>query len=203
MRSGESRILIVSSVDGGATWSKPVDIADDPPGKGNNHDHPQAAFALDGRVIVVWRDRRCCGGAFSSNYQLFARALSVTSSGVTASSNSVQVTDSPQAPNQVQNVDEYLGLVVGAEGVSVAWNQPLNGVASSYFHRIPLSAFPASASTQPVVVVTPGGGAGTASTSAGTGPNTAGAPQGSSPAALASVVCMMLVVGTRRRRNRA
>ena len=194
MRSGDSRILMVSSVDGGATWSKPVDIADDAAGKGNNHDHPQAAFAPDGRVIVVWRDRRCCGGAFSSNYQLFARALSVTSSGVTASSNSVQVTDRAEAPNQVQNVDEYLGLVVGVEGVSVAWNQPLNGIASSYFRRIPLSAFPESASTQPVVVITPGGRAGM--------PNSAGVTQGASAAALALAVCVMLVVGTGRRRDR-
>ena len=198
MRSGESRILTVSSVDGGATWSRPVDIADDPTGKGNNHDHPQAAFAPDGRVIVVWRDRRCCGGAYSSNHQLFARALSVTPSGVTASSNTVEVTDSAQPPNQVENIDEYLGLVVGAEGVSVAWNQPRNGIASSYFRRMPLSAFPASATTRPVVGVGPGAGGGGAP--AGPTPNTANAPQGLSSAALAAAVCAMLAVGIRRRR---
>src|SRR5579864_8640206 len=80
-RSGESRILVVVSVDGGTTWSAPADVADDPAGRGNQHDHPQIAFAPNGDPIVVWRDRRCCGGGWQSGYQLFARPLSISSTG--------------------------------------------------------------------------------------------------------------------------
>ena len=142
-RSGESRILVADSVDGGVTWSSPVDVADDAAGGDNHHDHPQLAFAPDGRAIVVWRDRRCCGGGWSSKYQLFARALRVSSAGAFPSGPAVQVTDAAQQPNSSTMLDEYLGLAVGSEGVSVAWNQPRAGVASTTYRRLPLSEFSA------------------------------------------------------------
>jgi len=140
-RSGESRILVVTSLDGGVHWSRPADIAGDPPGIANQHDHPQVAFAPDGRLIVVWRDRHCCDGSWTSPYQLWARALTVTARGPVARGRIVQVTDRPQQPNSQTMFDEYLGIAVGPEGLSVAWNQPRNGVASSFFRRLPLSVF--------------------------------------------------------------
>jgi len=139
-RSGESRVLAVTSVDGGVHWSRPFDVAGDRPNLGNQHDHPQIAFAPDGRLIVVWRDRRCCGGSWSSAYDLYARALTFTSRGVRLG-RTVQVTDKPQQPNSSSNFDEYLGMAVGREGLSVAWNQPRAGVASTFYRRIPLTAF--------------------------------------------------------------
>ncbi len=140
-RSGESRILVAASVDGGVHWTAPVDVADDPPGHGNQHDHPQVAFLPDGRVAVVWRDRRCCGGAFLANYQLFARALTIGPSGSITPGTTVQVTDAPEQPNLVPLLDEYLGATAGPEGLSVAWNEPWGGVAGSTYRRLPLSAF--------------------------------------------------------------
>ena len=140
-RTRESRILIATSMNGGQTWSRPVDVTGDPAGTGNEHDHPQIAFAPDGRLIVVWRDRRCCGGSWSSSYQLFARAMTLTAKGAVRGGRIVQVTNKPQSPNSVSNLDEYLGIAVGPEGLSVAWNQPHAGVASTYFRRIPLAAF--------------------------------------------------------------
>ena len=140
-RTNESRIMAVTSVNGGATWSQPVEVTTDPEGLVNQHDHPQIAFAPDGRLIVVWRDRRCCGGSWSSSYQLFARALTFAANGSLHGGRIIQVTDKPQAPNSVSNLDEYLGMAVGPEGLSVAWNQPRAGVASTYFRRIPLAAF--------------------------------------------------------------
>ncbi|HMC72006.1 MAG TPA: sialidase family protein, partial [Mycobacteriales bacterium] len=139
-RSGESRILVVTSIDGGAHWSAPADVAGDPPGLGNQHDHPQIAFAPDGRLIIVWRDRRGTDGAWSSPYQLFARALLVTSRGAVAPGRVATVTARPQQPNSSTMFDEYLGITVGREGLSVAWNQPKNGVAASYYRRIALSS---------------------------------------------------------------
>ena len=145
-RSGESRILLATSVDGGVTWSSPVDVADDPPGHGVGHDHPQIAFAPDGRLIVVWRDHRCCATGWTSGYQIFARALTISDTGAVIPGAATQLTDAPQQPNSSTSADEYLGLSVGAEGVSVAWNQPRAGTASSTYRRVPL---PAAAARKP------------------------------------------------------
>jgi len=139
-RSGESRVLVVTSVDGGAHWSSPADIAGDPRGLGNQHDHPQIAFAPDGRLIVVWRDRRGTDGAWTSPYELFARALLVTSRGAVARGRVVTITAKPQQPNSSTMFDEYLGIAVGREGLSVAWNQPKGGVATTYYRRLALTS---------------------------------------------------------------
>jgi len=144
-RSGVSRILVVTSVDGGVSWSAPIDVADDPPDDGAEHDHPQIAFAPDGELIVVWRDRRCSGTGFSVPYRIFGRALSFDgASGALVAGQAVQVTDGPQMPNTNPQFDEYLGMAVGPEGLSVAWNQPRNRVAGTTYRRIPF--------------ITPGGG---------------------------------------------
>jgi hypothetical protein len=50
-----------------------------------------------------------------------------------------EVTDGPQQPGSSNLLDEYLGMTVGPEGLSVAWNQPKNGVATTFFRRLPLS----------------------------------------------------------------
>src|SRR5213079_1037287 len=55
-----SRILLRSTADGGKTWSKRIDVADDPivKGKPNQHDHVASTWLADGRLVVSWRDRR-------------------------------------------------------------------------------------------------------------------------------------------------
>jgi len=56
-------VLLVSSKDGGTTWSGAVRINDDPvgtgtPGVGPAQRHPKVLVAPNGRVDVVWHDRR-------------------------------------------------------------------------------------------------------------------------------------------------
>jgi hypothetical protein len=135
----ESRILVATSVDGGAHWSGPKDVSGAPPGSVDQRDHPEIGFAPDGRLFVVWRDRRCCGGSWSSAYQILARAVHVGAHGVAGFGRIAEVTDGPQQPGSSNLLDEYLGMTVGPEGLSVAWNQPKNGVATTFFRRLPLS----------------------------------------------------------------
>src|SRR5581483_8045842 len=139
-RSGVSRILIVTSVDGGITWSDPFDVTDDPAADAAEHDHPLIAFAPDGRLVVVWRDWRCSGTGFSVPYRILSRALTFDASGGLTPGQVVQVTDGPQVPNANTKFNEYFAMAVGPEGVSVAWNQPRDGVASTTYRRIPLPA---------------------------------------------------------------
>ncbi|HEX2699007.1 MAG TPA: sialidase family protein [Acidimicrobiales bacterium] len=55
--------MFTRSLDGGLTWSAPKRLNDDPPGSGAPatgpaQRHPKASVAPDGRVDVVWQDRR-------------------------------------------------------------------------------------------------------------------------------------------------
>jgi hypothetical protein len=156
-RSGESRILVIDSLDGGVSWSKPVDVDDDPAGKGNEHDHPQVAFLPDGRVTAVWRDRRCCGGKYTDKYQIFARPLTIDAAGAITAGDAVQVTDAPQEANSSSSTNEYIGVSAGPEGLNVAWDQTVDGTPQSFYRRVPLSAFPASADTAPTTPASPSG----------------------------------------------
>lgn len=55
-RFDASDVLLVKSTDGGATWSAPVRVNDDAPGKSNFM--PALDIAPDGRVDVAFHDRR-------------------------------------------------------------------------------------------------------------------------------------------------
>src|SRR4051812_44101202 len=154
-RSGESRILVSDSVDGGAHWSKAADVTDDPPGKGNQHDHPQVAFLPDGRATVVWRDRRCCGGRYSDKYEILARALTIDAAGAITPGDAVSVTEAPQAPNSSSSTNEDIGVSAGPEGLNVAWDQVVTGTPESVYRRLPLSAFPAPVADAPTLPAAP------------------------------------------------
>ncbi|HET7486639.1 MAG TPA: cell wall-binding repeat-containing protein [Acidimicrobiales bacterium] len=55
--------MFTRSLNGGQTWSAPIRVNDDPPGNGAPatgpaQRHPRVGVAPDGRVDVVWQDRR-------------------------------------------------------------------------------------------------------------------------------------------------
>jgi uncharacterized repeat protein (TIGR01451 family) len=57
-RNGDADIYLARSLDGGATWSEPARLNDDPLSNGVDQIQPQVAVAPNGRVSVMWFDRR-------------------------------------------------------------------------------------------------------------------------------------------------
>jgi hypothetical protein len=57
-RHEDSDIFFARSTDRGNTWSRPVRLNDDPVENGIDQFHPQVAVAPNGRVAVMWMDRR-------------------------------------------------------------------------------------------------------------------------------------------------
>ena len=55
--NGTEHVFFMSSADGGATWSQPIDIVDEA-GQGHNQSVPGISVAPDGRVDVAWYDFR-------------------------------------------------------------------------------------------------------------------------------------------------
>ncbi|HNB54587.1 MAG TPA: sialidase family protein, partial [Anaerolineales bacterium] len=58
-RNGDADIYFTHSTDGGATWQTPhIRLNDDPLGNGMDQFQPQISIAPNGRVAVMWFDRR-------------------------------------------------------------------------------------------------------------------------------------------------
>jgi hypothetical protein len=148
-RSGAARILLRYSIDSGRTWSGIVDVADDPPGDGNQHDHVALTYLPDGRLVVVWRDRRNGGGAFGGPLDVFARVLGVSPDGALTPGRTVRLTERPQPDGQNTHGSmptEYLGATSDASGLSVSWNELRGQYLDDVFRRVPLAVFGAPAS---------------------------------------------------------
>lgn len=142
-RSGEGRVLLRSSTDAGAHWSTITDIADDPAGGGNQHDHVALTYLPDGRLVAVWRDRRNGGGSFTGAFDIFARAFDVRGA-PEPSGPVVRLTTSPQPPTTFPTgiqPSEYLAAAAGLEGVTATWDQMAGSLPDNVERRVPLSAF--------------------------------------------------------------
>jgi hypothetical protein len=159
MVDGASRVLLRSSLDAGQTWTAPVDVADDPPGKpyppvqtlgvtyppgtGNQHDHVEVRYLSDGRLVVVWRDRRYCGGSWTSPWDVFARVVSVGRAHHLRLGRTVRVTDHCQEPTTTHRghmPSEYLGIGVTDKGIGVSWDE-IRGIYPDNMYRfVPLAA---------------------------------------------------------------
>ena len=140
-----SRILLRYSTDGGAHWSPRIDVADDPASQADQHDHVTLAYLPNGRLFVGWRDRRCCGGSFSSAYEQWVRVLNTNSRGVLTPGRTVEFTEGPQAPTTSARgelqPDEFQGLAATRLGVYLTWSQLAGSVDHLMFRRVPLAQF--------------------------------------------------------------
>lgn len=57
-RNGDADVLLSRSTDGGATWSAPLRVNDDPLGNGRDQFFPWMAVDEKGYVHLMWHDRR-------------------------------------------------------------------------------------------------------------------------------------------------
>jgi hypothetical protein len=142
---GESRILMRSSVDGGKTWGRTIDVADDPRLDGNQHDHVVLRYLPDGRIVVVWRDRRYTGGGWYDPYDILARVVRVRRDGSLDPGRSLRVTRHSQLPSTGHRghmPSEYLGIAVkGSRGLGVTWEAMKGRYPDDVYVSVPLEDF--------------------------------------------------------------
>jgi hypothetical protein len=143
--SENSRIILRYSTDGGAHWGPRIDVADDPARRNDQHDHVSLAWLPDGRLLVGWRDRRCCGGAWADSAQQWVRLLNPARGGFSLG-RTVQFSQGQLLPTGTGRgagqPDEFQGLSASPAGVALTWSQlGIDGVAHLEYRRIALSAF--------------------------------------------------------------
>lgn len=127
-------IHFVRSEDGGATWSAPVRVNDDPVGNGAWQWFGTMSVAPNGRIDAVWNDTR--NTLLSTYSQLFY-----------AFSNDGGVTWSPNQPcsgiwgsylgfPSQNKIGDYYDTHSDLVGVDVAWAATFNGGQDIYYLRI-------------------------------------------------------------------
>jgi len=165
--SGEDRILLRVTADGGRTWSPRIDMTDDPRGAANQHDHPALAYTPDGTLLAVWRDRRFSDGALTSPFDVFLRTGQPSGAGMTLGP-ALRLTPKSAAPttgHRGSMPSEYIAVAGDKTGAHVSWDQlgPDGVLPENYYAQVLGAQLPPSAP----VVAAPSGGSGLPQTGIG------------------------------------
>jgi hypothetical protein len=127
-------VMFVKSTDGGASWSDPVRVNDDP----NNNDWQwfgTMSVAPDGRIDVVWLDTR---NAYPGSYNSSLYYAYSVDGGETFSENE-RVSDDfdPHMGWPDQNkMGDYFHMISDLDGAHLAWANTLNGEQDVYYTHI-------------------------------------------------------------------
>ena len=128
-------VHLIRSEDGGATWSAPVKINDDPAGGNAWQWFGTLSVAPNGRLDVVWNDSRDDPGGFDSAlYYAFSE-----DGGLTWSTNeAVSPAFDPHLGWPQQNkIGDYYDMVSENDHVHVAYSATFNGEQDVYYIRLP------------------------------------------------------------------
>lgn len=141
-RNGDADILLERSTDGGATWSAPVRVNDDPVGDGKDQFQPQVAVAPNGVVSVMFFDRRN-----DPNNILIDTYLAQSTDGGQSFHPNMRVTSvswNPSIDAPVPDdgsgstfIGDYQGLAVDNHFAHVFWNDTRTGAQEIFTAAMP------------------------------------------------------------------
>jgi hypothetical protein len=119
------------STDGGATWSAPVRINDDPAGTNVWQWFGTMSVAPDGRIDVIWNDTRNDPGGFDSELT-YAYSLDA---GTTWSANEIVSPsfDPHVGWPQQDKIGDYYDMVSDSTGAHIAYSATFNGEQDVYY----------------------------------------------------------------------
>ncbi len=135
LQGHHSDVAFSRTTDGGATWSAPARINDDPMNNGADHFQPNIAIGPNGLVGVTWFDRR-----YDPNHLLYDLDYSQSSDGGLTWSPNQRVSDNSSDPNElwdlenVDNLGSRRSLVIGSDYVLPSWENAVPGILAGNFY---------------------------------------------------------------------
>ncbi len=127
----EADVFLITSTDGGTTWSTPTRVNDD--ATSNDQFHPAIAVTPSGAIEVAWYDKRN-----AANDDAWDVYLAQSTDGGTTFSANVPITDQSFAtPTDAWGIEpwmgEYLGLDVDATTARIAFTSSVNDSKGDVF----------------------------------------------------------------------
>lgn len=123
-RNGDDDVFLRRSGDGGTTWSAPVRVSDNPPGDGISQFLPAVAVADNGRVDVVFLERR---GDTADAYLASSSDQGGSFSSVRLSSRSFDPEIGPDMPRGYRELGSRLGISAQGSETFAAWTDTRAG----------------------------------------------------------------------------
>lgn len=128
-------VMFSRSTDGGATWSTPKRLNDDPVGSGNWHWFGTMSVAPNGRIDVIWNDTRNHPGSFRLS-EVYYTSSSDGGSTWTTNRQLTPTFDSHVGwPNQ-NKIGDYYHMVSDDVGAHLIYAATFNGEQDVYCLRI-------------------------------------------------------------------
>jgi hypothetical protein len=118
----DTDVWLSKSTDGGNTWSLPIRVNNDAPGK-HNFMSWMAVDQVTGTIYVVFYDRRNYSNQQTDVYLAYS-----TDGGITFTN--VKISDSPFTPNQGIFFGDYINITAHNGRVRPVWTRIANGISS-------------------------------------------------------------------------
>jgi hypothetical protein len=133
--AGDEDITLLTSSNGGNTWTAPVRVNDDTLGNSKSQDMAWSSYNEKGHIVVTWRDRRASVKGFWNAKYDFYYATS-TDNGVTFSKN--QKISSQELPFDsilTQNGNDMMCNVFVGDTLYAVWGDTRSGKMNVFFSK--------------------------------------------------------------------
>jgi hypothetical protein len=134
-QDGDADIFVITTNNGGTTWSNPVRVNDDAIGNGVLQDMPWASYNAAGRLVVTWRDRRNGTGiGFQQPSDTYA-AMSADN-GASFYPN-FRLSSATAAFDSVlyQNGNDFMGCKLVDDSICATWGDVRTGKLNIFFAK--------------------------------------------------------------------
>ncbi len=132
----DTDIYSVESMNGGATWSAPVRVNNDPI---NNHvlqDLVWGGFDTDGDLLITWRDRRNAPDTgYITSYEIWGTVLWKDSASF---SPDFKISEAPAPFNDVlyDNGNDFMCSALANDTIYAVWGDTRDGTLDIWFNKI-------------------------------------------------------------------
>jgi hypothetical protein len=134
-QNGDADIFVVSTNDGGESWSLPVRVNDDALSNGKHQDMAWASYSSAGRLMVTWRDRRNgTGTGFQQPSDTYA-SLSLDNGASFTRNFRLSTVTTPFDSVLFQDGNDFMCCQLVGDSICTAWGDVRTGKLNIFFAK--------------------------------------------------------------------